>query len=87
MDIGALQELFGLQGSITRLDLRLAPGADRAALLQGLALPASVLVQAPGDAQQRISNLSRAYRVNMTVLALVALFTGACSPGRRATGY
>jgi putative ABC transport system permease protein len=77
MDIGALQELFGLQGSITRLDLRLAPGADRAALLQGLALPASVLVQAPGDAQQRISNLSRAYRVNMTVLALVALFTGA----------
>ena len=31
----------------------------------------------PGDAEQRISNLSRAYRVNLTVLALVALFTGA----------
>jgi putative ABC transport system permease protein len=31
----------------------------------------------PGDAAQRISNLSRAYRVNLTVLALVALFTGA----------
>lgn len=31
----------------------------------------------PGDATQRISNLSRAYRVNLTVLALVALFTGA----------
>jgi putative ABC transport system permease protein len=31
----------------------------------------------PGDAAQRVSNLSRAYRVNLTVLALVALFTGA----------
>jgi putative ABC transport system permease protein len=77
MDIGALQELFGLQGRITHLDLRLAAGADRAALLRELALPASVLVQAPGDAEQRVSNLSRAYRLNMTVLALVALFTGA----------
>ena len=32
---------------------------------------------APGDSAARISNLSRAYRVNLTVLALVALFTGA----------
>ena len=31
----------------------------------------------PGDATQRVGNLSRAYRVNLTVLALVALFTGA----------
>ena len=31
----------------------------------------------PGDAAQRIGSLSRAYRVNLTVLALVALFTGA----------
>jgi putative ABC transport system permease protein len=77
MDIGALQELFGLQGRITRIDLRLAVGADRTALLRDFALPASVVVQAPGDAEQRVSNLSRAYRVNMTVLALVALFTGA----------
>ncbi|MGA8513564.1 MAG: ABC transporter permease [Burkholderiaceae bacterium] len=77
LDIAALQELFGLQGVITRIDLRLAPGADRSALLRGLTLPAHVLVQAPGDAEERVSNLSRAYRVNMTVLALVALFTGA----------
>ena len=32
---------------------------------------------APDEAAQRVSNLSRAYRVNLTVLALVALFTGA----------
>jgi putative ABC transport system permease protein len=28
------------------------------------------------EAEQRVSNLSRAYRVNLTVLALVALFVG-----------
>jgi putative ABC transport system permease protein len=77
MDIGAAQDLFGLQGQLTRMDLRLAAGADKATLLRELALPANVQALAPGDAEQRISNLSRAYRVNMTVLALVALFTGA----------
>jgi putative ABC transport system permease protein len=77
MDIGAAQDLFGLQGQLSRIDLRLAPGADKTALLRDLALPANVQALAPGDAEQRIGNLSRAYRVNMTVLALVALFTGA----------
>ncbi len=77
MDIAAAQELFGLQGQITRMDLRLAAGADRATVLRELALPAQVQALVPGDAEQRVSNLSRAYRVNMTVLALVALFTGA----------
>jgi putative ABC transport system permease protein len=39
--------------------------------------PARLTLAEPGDAAQRISKLSRAYRVNLTVLALVALFTGA----------
>ncbi len=77
MDIAAAQDMFGLQGQITRIDLRLAAGSDKATVLRELAMPANVQAQAPGDAEQRISNLSRAYRVNMTVLALVALFTGA----------
>jgi putative ABC transport system permease protein len=77
MDIAAAQDQFGLQGQVTRIDLRLVAGSDKAALLKDLALPAGVQAQAPGDAEQRISNLSSAYRVNMTVLALVALFTGA----------
>ncbi len=77
MDIGAAQDLFGLQGQLTRIDLRLVTGTQKTALLRELALPANVQALAPGDAEQRISNLSRAYRVNMTVLALVALFTGA----------
>lgn len=77
MDIAAAQDRFGRQGVLSRVDLRLVPGTDRDALLRELALPPDVGVAVPRESQQRISNLSRAYRVNLTVLALVALFTGA----------
>ncbi|MFM9926982.1 FtsX-like permease family protein [Variovorax sp. H27-G14] len=81
MDIGAAQDLFGQGGRLSRIDLRLAPGTDRAAFMAALQQspdwPAGVQFAEPGDAAERVSNLSRAYRVNLTVLALVALFTGA----------
>ncbi|MGA0569403.1 FtsX-like permease family protein [Variovorax sp. VNK109] len=77
MDIGAAQELFGRQGQLTRIDIRLVPGADRAALTRDLPAAAGVLATEAGELAERASNLSRAYRVNLTVLALVALFTGA----------
>ncbi|RZL90863.1 MAG: ABC transporter permease, partial [Variovorax sp.] len=81
MDIGAAQELLGRIGRLTRIDLRLAAGIDRVAFVAALRAapdwPADVQIAEPGDAAQRVSNLSRAYRVNLTVLALVALFTGA----------
>lgn len=77
MDIAGAQAAFGRLGQLTRIDLRLAPGADRERVLRELALPATVRATTPADAQQRLSNVSRAYRVNLTVLALVALFTGA----------
>jgi putative ABC transport system permease protein len=63
-------------GRLSRIDLRLVPGSDRSALLTRLNLPANVTAAAPDEAEQRVSNLSRAYRVNLTVLALVALFVG-----------
>jgi putative ABC transport system permease protein len=77
MDIGAAQDLFGRAGALSRIDVKLRPGADRAAWIGRMALPADVLAAQPGDATLRVGNLSRAYRVNLTVLALVALFTGA----------
>ncbi len=76
MDVAAAQQLFGHGGRLSRIDLRLAPGQSPAALLQALALPAGVHAAPPGEAEQRLSTLSRAYRVNLTVLALVALFVG-----------
>ena len=81
MDIAAAQELFGKLGQLSRIDIRLQPGTDREAFLhdvQGLPdYAGQVTVAEPDDAGQRVAALSRAYRVNLTVLALVALFTGA----------
>ena len=81
MDIGAAQDLFGRGGQLTRIDLRLAPGTGHADFIRSLqqspGWPSGIQIAEPGDAAERVSNLSRAYRVNLTVLALVALFTGA----------
>ena len=77
MDIAGAQTHFGWTGRLSRIDLRLVPGSDQAALLQRLALPPGVDAVTADDGAQRVSNLSRAYRVNLTVLALVALFVGA----------
>ena len=77
MDIAGAQQHFAALARISRIDLRLVPGTDRGALLARLQLPADLRPAAADEAEARISNLSRAYRVNLTVLALVALFVGA----------
>ncbi len=77
MDLGAAQWMFGRVGEISRLDLRLAAGVsgESAAARLKDAFPGLTFVSAD-DRMRRMSNLSRAYRVNLSVLALVALLTG-----------
>jgi len=85
MDIGAAQWRLNRLGQLSRIDLKLRDGVDRAAFQRQLsaeldrAYPGRFTVAQPNDAEQesRTANMSRAYRVNLTVLALVALFTGA----------
>ena len=79
MDIGAAQWRLGALGKLSRIDLKLAEGTlpESAAAALASLLPANAEVAAPEKRAQRMSNLSRAYRVNLNVLALVALFTGA----------
>jgi putative ABC transport system permease protein len=85
MDIGALQWRFGMLGKLSRVDLKLRDGVNRGEFENKLTaelerrFPGRFRVQQPNDSDQqsRNNNLSRAYRVNLTVLALVALFTGA----------
>jgi len=80
MDIAGAQDRLGLVGRLHRIDLQVVEGRSLADLAEALArdqaLPEGVRLQSAQDDAQRVSNVSRAYRVNLTVLALVALFTG-----------
>ena len=79
MDIAAVQQRFDRLGRVTRVDLRLRPGAHAAVVRQRLQalLPPGVFVAPPAESADATARFSRAYRVNLNVLALVALFTGA----------
>jgi putative ABC transport system permease protein len=77
VDIAGAQQALGRIGRLSRIAIQLLPGQDSAALLRSLDLPPELRGAAPDEAEQRLSQLSRSYRVNLSVLALVALFTGA----------
>jgi putative ABC transport system permease protein len=78
-DIARVQAHFGPADAVGEGRLRLMPGTPLGAWLDSRAgrLPPGLLVRAAEDNRARISNVSRAYRVNLNVLALVALLTGA----------
>ncbi|MEQ1802444.1 MAG: FtsX-like permease family protein [Gammaproteobacteria bacterium] len=76
MDLGFAQWRLDRLGLLTRIDLRLRPGVTAESLRGELPLPAGVTVAGPDAGEARLATLSRAYRVNLNVLALVALFTG-----------
>jgi putative ABC transport system permease protein len=77
-DISTAQWRLARLGELNRLDVRLAAGASREEVrrrIQAL-LPAGVHVAALEELEQASGYPSRAYRVNLNVLAMVALFTG-----------
>ncbi len=78
IDIAAAQWLFGRLGKIDRIDIKLTPEAQASEVRARLMplIPTGALVGDEDDDAQQSDSLSRAYRVNLTMLALVALFTG-----------
>lgn len=78
MDIAAAQWTLGRLGRLNRIDLRLSSGTDTQRALEAVSrlLPPGVLAINPRLERGRASAASRAYRVNLDVLALVALLTG-----------
>ncbi len=77
MDIGSAQWAFNRLGVVSRLDLRLEDGQSPQGLRAALQAQSETLqVVATPDRDRRMSLLSRAYRVNLSVLAMVALLTG-----------
>ena len=78
LDIGTAQWRLDRLGRLDRVDLRLDAGADPLAVQDAIRalLPPGVRLTTPGEASDDAVRLSRAYRSNLTALALVALFTG-----------
>ncbi|SDH56868.1 FtsX-like permease family protein [Nitrosomonas sp. Nm132] len=78
MDIGAAQWHFDHVGVLSRIDLKLKQGIHHGTFKAALEkeLPAQYVVTETADQEMRVHNMSRAYRINLNVLGLVALFTG-----------
>lgn len=76
VDIGWAQQLLGRPGQLDAILVRMAPGRALPA-----AWPPGVQAQAPEDQARRQADearrLTRAYRLNLGVLSLMALFVGA----------
>ncbi len=79
MDIASAQWTFRQLGQLNRIDLRLQAGVDAHGFSAQLArdLPQGVLAIAPEVERDRAVTITRAYRVNLNMLALVSLFTSA----------
>lgn len=78
MDIAAVQWRFGMLGRLQRLDIRLAPGIGTAGAMRAIraVLPPDAIVTDTASEAARNDGLSAAYRVNLDMLALIALLTG-----------
>src|SRR5690606_37357678 len=75
MDIGGAQWLLDRPGVLSRIDVKLRPGVDVAQARETIAtlLPAGVQVDRPDSAIEATGRMTRAYRINLNVLALAAL--------------
>ncbi|MFG6413544.1 ABC transporter permease [Roseateles sp. DC23W] len=74
LDIADAQALLGRLGALDRIDVQLAGGTDVTAWQR--TLPARWRAMPPADEGARLADMTRAYRVNLGLLALMALFTG-----------
>jgi putative ABC transport system permease protein len=77
-DVATAQWRFERLGELNRLDVRVARGADAEAVRRRIAdlLPPGVSVVTVEEVETASAYPSRAYRINMNILGMVALLTG-----------
>jgi len=77
-DVATAQWRLARLGELNRIDVRLAPNASREKVQSEIArlLPPGTHVAAVDTLEEASAYPSRSYRVNLNVLAMVALFTG-----------
>lgn len=73
-DIASAQEIFGMHGRLSHIDLIVENEADLAAI-QAI-LPAGVSLETAASQQNAIQQMSAAFELNLTALSLLALVVG-----------
>lgn len=77
-DIATAQELLGMEGRLSRIDLVVPRGEEGERLLAtvGSSLPAAATVVAAGARAGALDQMTRSFRLNLTALSLLALVVG-----------
>jgi putative ABC transport system permease protein len=78
MDLGWAQELFGQQGTLSSIQLRLEQPLQAPAFAERLRaiLPADVEVAAPRQRSHQMEAMLSAFQLNLTALSMVSLLVG-----------
>ncbi len=78
VDVATAQELLRRPGRLSRIDLAVPPGPAGAAMLRRLrgALPPGARLVAAGARSRSSAEMTRAFRLNLTALSLLALVCG-----------
>ncbi|HEY2102902.1 MAG TPA: FtsX-like permease family protein [Chthoniobacterales bacterium] len=78
MDIGWAQELFGMRGRLSSIQLQIDPVVGRPDLIERLRLqlPADVEIAAPAQRSEQVDKMLASFQLNLTAMSLVSLFVG-----------
>lgn len=78
VDVSSAQELLGMVGALSRIDVVVPEGATGAPLLDRLRaeLPTGVELAPAAARSQSLADMSRAFDLNLSALALLALLVG-----------
>lgn len=78
VDIATAQEILGMQGYLTRIDLIVPETSQGKKLLQELrvSLPSNVDILSANSRSNALSQMTRAFETNLTALSLLALIVG-----------
>ncbi|NNE35274.1 MAG: FtsX-like permease family protein, partial [Rhodothermales bacterium] len=78
VDIATAQALFSLEGQLSRIDLLIADTQEGAVVFEKLKseLPAGTEVRRSSSRTETVEQMTRAFRLNLTALSLLALVVG-----------
>ena len=75
-DIATAQELMGVKGRLSRIDLVLPEPADSAMERIRAVLPPGAVLERTSSRSESVGQLTRAFELNLTALSLLALIVG-----------